>query len=74
MNLLCNAKVRSVKYSYNSLNIDTKLDTFEIDTLKQFKDNGGKAEKIEDDILSLALANKNEEANAMYNKNLSSLN
>lgn len=53
---------------------NTKLDPFEIDTLKQFKDNSEKAEKVENDVLSLALANKNEEAYALYNKNLSSLN
>ena len=53
---------------------NTQLDPFEIDTLKQFKDNSEKAEKVENDVLSLALANKNEEAYALYNKNLSSLN
>ncbi|AJH00912.1 hypothetical protein LF65_04372 [Clostridium beijerinckii] len=53
---------------------NTKLDPFEIDTLKQFKDNSESAEKAENDVLSLALANKNEEAYALYKKNLSALN
>lgn len=53
---------------------NTQLDQFEIDTLKQFKDNSAKAEKVKNDVLSLTFANKNEEAYASYKKNLSSLN
>lgn len=78
--LVKNELKESISNKKNSLNqyiseyANTKLDLFEIDTLNEIKDNSGKAEKIENDVLSLALANKNEEAYALYNKDLSSLN
>jgi methyl-accepting chemotaxis protein len=50
------------------------LDQFEVDTLKQFKDSSIEAEKVKSDIVNLAVANKNEEAYALYNKTLSPLN
>jgi len=53
---------------------NTPLDPFEVDVLKQFKDNVTEAEKVKSDVMNLALANKNEEAYALYNKTLSSLN
>lgn len=78
--LVKNELKESISNKKNSLNqyiseyANTKLDSFEIDTLNEIKDNSGKAEKVENDVLSLALANKNEEAYALYNKDLSSLN
>lgn len=78
--LVKNELKESISNKKNALNqyineyANTKLDSFEIDTLNEIKDNSGKAEKVENDVLSLALANKNEEAYALYNKDLSSLN
>lgn len=53
---------------------NTQLDQFEIETLKQYKENSVAAGKVITDIVNLAIANKNEEAYALYNQNLSSLN
>lgn len=78
--LVKNELKESINNKKNALNqyvneyANTKLDPFEIDTLKQFKDNSEKVEKVENDVLSLALANKNKEAYTLYNKDLSSLN
>jgi methyl-accepting chemotaxis protein len=53
---------------------NTKLDSFEVDTLKQFQYVGTEAKTTTDDVLNLALENKNKEAYDLYNKSLSSLN
>ncbi|MDR3597588.1 methyl-accepting chemotaxis protein [Clostridium sp.] len=50
------------------------LDDIETETLKEFKDNSDEAEKVKSDVMNLALSNKNEEAYALYNTTLSSLN
>jgi methyl-accepting chemotaxis protein len=50
------------------------MNVVEIDILKQFNANNNEAEKEKNDVMNLALANKNEEAYALYNKFLSSLN
>jgi len=52
----------------------TGLDPFEVVTLKQYNDNSEQAETVYSDVLSLALANKNQDAYALYNQKLSSLN
>lgn len=53
---------------------NTQFDPFAVNTLKQYKNNSAEAEKNIGDIVNLGLENKNDEAYALYNKNVMSLN
>ena len=75
-----NELLKDRKTKKNALNTaiaeygNTKLDSFEVDTLKQLTDNFATADSFIGNIESLTSANKNEEAYTEYNNNLNTVN
>jgi methyl-accepting chemotaxis protein len=73
LNQSINSK-RDALNKYMEKYANTKLDSFEVDVLKKYKVNSTLAQKEKGDVLNLALANKDAESYAEYNKSVSSLN